>query len=136
VLEAVHLVNGPRWQMLRLGSVEEVLAAEPAGRAVPGSDVGLVAAYPHGAPLQLELRAFFADGLGRVKEDPVTGSFNAGVAMHLFAAGLATARYIAGQGQKVGADGRIRCTHGADGSVWIGGRSVTIARGAELPALP
>ena len=99
-----------------------------------GTDVGLVAAYPEGSPLQWELRAFFADGLGKVKEDPVTGSFNAGVGMHLFASGLARGSYVAGQGQKTGADGRIRCTHGADGSVWIGGRSVTIARGAELPA--
>jgi predicted PhzF superfamily epimerase YddE/YHI9 len=82
------------------------------------------------------LRAFFADPLGRVREDPVTGSFNAGVAMHVFANGLAEDRYIAGQGQKTGADGRIHCTRGADGSVWIGGRSVTIARGAELPAIP
>jgi PhzF family phenazine biosynthesis protein len=136
VVEAAHVANGPKWQMLRLGSVEEVLAAEPAAHAPIGTDVGLVAAYPEGSPLQWELRAFFADGLGKVKEDPVTGSFNAGVAMHVFASGLAHGSYVAGQGQKTGADGRIHCTHGADGSVWIGGRSVTIARGAELPAFP
>ena len=136
VVEAAHVENGPRWQMLRLGSVEEVLEAEPAAKAAIGTDVGLVAGYPEGSPLQWELRAFFVDALGRVREDPVTGSFNAGVAMHLFAGGLARTSYIAGQGQKLGADGRIHCTHGADGSVWVGGRSATIARGAELPAIP
>ena len=136
VVEAARVENGPRWQMLRLGSVEEVLEAEPAAKAAIGTDVGLVAGYPEGSPLQWELRAFFVDALGRVREDPVTGSFNAGVAMHLFAGGLARASYIAGQGQKLGADGRIYCTHGADGSVWVGGRSATIARGAELPAIP
>lgn len=136
VVEAAHVANGPRWQMLLLGSAEELLAAEPAAKAPAGTDVGLVASYPQGSPLQWELRAFFADALGRVREDPVTGSFNAAVAMHLFAAGLAQGSYIAGQGQKIGADGRIHCTHGADDSIWVGGRSVTIARGAELPAIP
>ena len=133
VVEAVHVANGPRWQMLRLASVEELLVAEPAARAPVGTDVGLVAAYEDGAPLQWELRAFFADGYGKVREDPVTGSFNAGVAMQLFGSGLAQGSYLAGQGQKTGADGRIHCSQDASGAVWVGGRVATIARGASLP---
>ena len=41
--------------------------------------------------------------------------------------------YVAGQGRKVGADGRIHCSQDEDGAVWIGGRVDTIAAGAELP---
>lgn len=134
VIEAVHVANGPKWQLLRLESVEALLAAEPAAKAQIGIDVGLAAPYPAGSRLDWELRAFFANQNGGVSEDPVTGSFNAGVAMHLFGTGLATGSYRAGQGQKIGADGVVHCSQDADGSVWIGGRSVIIARSADLPA--
>lgn len=133
VVEAVHVANGPHWQMLRLGSAEDLLAAEPAAKAPVGTDVGLAAPHAPGGEVAWELRAFFADPLGGLKEDPVTGSFNAGVAMHLFASDLAEGSYVAGQGQKVGADGRIFCSVDETGAVWIGGRTATISRGAALP---
>lgn len=128
VVEAVHVANGPKWQLLRLRSAADVLAAEPAAKAPPGTDVGLAGPSDEG----WELRAFFADGEGRMVEDPVTGSFNAGVALHLFGAGLARESYTAFQGRKVGADGRVQCSIEADGAVWIGGRTDTIASGAGL----
>lgn len=128
VVEAVHVANGPKWQLLRLRSAADVLAAEPAAKAPPGTDVGLAGPSDEG----WELRALFADGEGRMVEDPVTGSFNAGVALHLFGAGLARESYIAFQGRKVGADGRVQCSIEADGAVWIGGRTDTIASGAGL----
>jgi len=131
VLEGVHVANGPQWQLLRLSSAAEVLAAVPAAQAPVGTDIGL--AGPAGRDgVDWELRAFFANQHGTVVEDPVTGSFNAGVAMHLFAAGLASGSYVAGQGQRTGADGRVYCTQGADGRVWIGGRVDMVARGAAL----
>ncbi len=133
VIEAVHVANGPRWQLLRLRSLAVLLAAEPAAKAPLGTDIGLVAPGENG--IDWELRAFFANGLGSVCEDPVTGSLNAGAACHLFASGLASGAYLAGQGQKVGADGRVHCRIDADGAVWIGGRVDTIAAGAMLPAL-
>ena len=79
------------------------------------------------------MRAFFVNEAGGVVEDPVTGSLNAGIAMHLFGNGLAQVSYVAGQGQKIGADGRAFCSIDADGVVWVGGRVATIASGAELP---
>lgn len=133
VVEAVHVANGPKWQLLRLRSAADLLAAEPAAKAPLGTDIGLCALGENG--VDWELRAFFANGLGAVCEDPVTGSLNAGVACHLFASGLASGSYLAGQGQKVGADGRIHCRIDAHGAVWIGGRVDTIAAGADLPAL-
>lgn len=135
VVEAVHVSNGPNWQLLRLKSAQDVLDAQPMSKAVPGTDVGLAGPVGGGEGVDWELRAFFANQHGNLVEDPVTGSFNAGVALHLFASGLAEGRYMAGQGQKVGADGHISCTRDEDGRTWIGGRSCTIARGAGLPAL-
>lgn len=132
VLEAVHVANGPPWRLLRLGSAAEVLAAEPAARAPVGIGIGL--AGPDGEGW--ELRAFFSNGRGEVVEDPVTGSFNAGVAVHLFGNGLAKDSYSATQGRKVGADGHIHCSIDADGAVWIAGRVATIAAGAALPVFP
>lgn len=136
VVDAVHVANGPKWQLLRLRAAEDVLAASPVAKALPGTDIGLAGPAPAGGAVDWELRAFFANQHGAMVEDPVTGSFNAGVAMHLFESGLAQGSYVAGQGQRIGADGHIHCAVAGDGRVWIGGLSATIAAGALLPALP
>jgi PhzF family phenazine biosynthesis protein len=133
IVEAVHVANGPQWQLLRLRGAAEVLAAEPLPRAPAGTDIGLAGPIAAG-DADWELRAFFANQHGAVVEDPVTGSLNAGVALHLFGTGLAAGRYRAAQGRKTGADGLVECEQAADGQVWIGGRSATIAGGAELSA--
>ena len=132
IVEAVHVANGPKWQLLRLRSAEDVLAAEPVAKAPAGTDVGLAGPAGEGSGADWELRAFFANQHGAIVEDPVTGSFNAGVAMHLFASGLTEGSYIAAQGRKTGADGRVYVMQDADGAVWIGGRCDTVARGAEV----
>jgi len=134
IVEAVHVANGPQWRLLRLRSAADVLAAQPLAQAPAGTDIGLAGPVPEGGAADWELRAFFGDQHGKLVEDPVTGSFNAGVALHLFATGLAKDRYVAAQGRQTGADGRIECVRDADGRVWIGGRCDTIARGASLPA--
>lgn len=132
VVEAVHVANGPKWQLLRLRSAEDVLAAKPAAKAAPGTDIGLAGPAGAGGAVDWELRALFANQHGTLVEDPVTGSFNAGVAMHLFGSGLAQGSYVAGQGQCVGADGHVHCRIDDDGQVWIGGLCATIAAGAAL----
>lgn len=132
VVEAVHLANGPAWRLLRLRSAADVLAARPAAQARPGTEIGLAGPHPAGSEADWEVRAFFAKGSGQLAEDPVTGSFNAGLAMHLFEHGLARESYLAAQGRATGADGRVLCRAEADGGVWIGGRVDTIASGARL----
>jgi len=134
VVEAVHVANGPKWQLLRLRSGEDVLAAEPAAKAAPGTDIGLAGPCPAGEDVDWEIRAFFANAIGRFVEDPVTGSFNAGVAMHLFQTGLASGSYRAAQGRKTGADGLVYCQQDAAGDVWIGGRCATVSRAGDLTA--
>ena len=131
IVEAVHVANGPKWQLLRLRSDADVLAAEPLAKAPPGTDIGLAGPIASGEA-DWELRAFFANQHGAIVEDPVTGSFNAGVALHLFGNGLARGRYRAAQGRRTGADGLVECEQASDGRVWIGGRCATIAAGARL----
>jgi len=134
IVEAVHVCNGPAWKLLRLRSAEDVLAAKPVSNAPAGTDIGLAASAAIDSGTDWEIRAFFANQHGAMVEDPVTGSFNAGVALHLFESGLAEGSYVAGQGRMVGAEGRVHCSMDSDGAVWIGGRVATIASGAELPA--
>ncbi|MFA6218247.1 MAG: PhzF family phenazine biosynthesis protein [Erythrobacter sp.] len=132
VVEAVHVRNGPDWRLLRLRSADDVLAAKPAPTAPAGTDIGLAGPCAEGSAAGWELRAFFSDSQGRFREDPVTGSFNAGVALHLFDNGLAESRYRAAQGRMTGADGLVDCTREEDGSTWVGGRCDTIASHADL----
>ncbi|ANY19866.1 Trans-2,3-dihydro-3-hydroxyanthranilate isomerase [Tsuneonella dongtanensis] len=132
IIEAVHVANGPQWILLRLESAEQVLAATQVSEAPIGTDVGLAAPGKPGSGVDWELRAFFADQHGKLREDPVTGSFNAGVALHLFSSGLASGRYVAAQGRMTGADGRVVCEQDADGSVWIGGRCETVSSNGSL----
>lgn len=134
LVEAVHVSNGPQWQLLRLDTAEAVLGAEPASKAALGTDIGLAGPHVEGERRDWELRAFFADTIGRFVEDPVTGSFNAGVAMHLFGSGLAEGTYTAGQGQKVGADGLVECAQDETGDVWIGGACRMISQGGSVSA--
>lgn len=135
VVEAVHVANGPQWQLLRLRSAEDVLRAKPAASAPIGTDIGLAGPHIGGNPIHWEVRAIFANQHGTLVEDPVTGSFNAGVARHLFENGLVTDNFVAGQGQCVGADGHVHCTRDAAGQVWIGGRCDMIAAGANVGTL-
>jgi len=80
------------------------------------------------ADAAIEVRAFFNDGGGPLREDPVTGSLNASVAQWLTAAGRVQAPYVARQGARAGRDGRVHVTE-ADGELWIGGRAVVAVRG-------
>jgi len=132
IVEARWAHNGPPWKLLLLESAEAVIAAAPEPRAPLGVCVGL-AGYSGGTNgVDWELRAFFADQHGAFKEDPVTGSFNAGVASLLLNRPGAPANLQAAQGRCVGADGRIAWTKDASGAVWVGGRCDMIAAAAEL----
>jgi predicted PhzF superfamily epimerase YddE/YHI9 len=63
------------------------------------------------------------------REDPVTGSLNAGLAMWLTRTGRATTPYTAAQGTVLGREGRIRVTADASGTLWVGGGTVTCIEG-------
>jgi predicted PhzF superfamily epimerase YddE/YHI9 len=88
----------------------------------------VVGPHPAGNPVAFELRAFFTDHQGGVREDPVTGSLNASTAEWLLSSGRASAPYIAAQGARVGRSGRIHIDQDSRG-VWVGGRTATLFSG-------
>ncbi|RZI78545.1 MAG: PhzF family phenazine biosynthesis protein [Variovorax sp.] len=151
IVAAQLLDNGPVWLGLLLDEVDTVLALQPDHRALKqlGQKVGVAAvarapepvgliarsnrearAFAGSAPgstIALEVRAFAAP-IG-VEEDPVTGSLNASLAQWLIADGHLPERYLAGQGQCLGRDGRLGVERDAAGQVWIGGDTITCIEG-------
>ena len=128
--------NGPGWRGVMLHSAEQVLALKPDATVLAGLDIGVVG--PRGKVgvvgarqdegIAFEVRAFFP-GHGGLAEDPVTGSLNAALAQWLIGAGLAPERYVASQGTALGRAGRVHLERVADGTVWVGGESVTCISG-------
>ena len=130
VVEAAWCDNGPRWAGILLGSAEEVLAVRP------GNDdvfVGIAGPHPPGSPVAWEVRAFFSGG-GQLVEDPVTGSFNAGLAQWLLESGRASAPYVAAQGTVLGRSGRVHVSRDDRGTIWVGGETRTLISGVADPA--
>ena len=125
ILAAEWADNGPGWVAVLLASAEAVLALKP---APIDFDLGVVGAHPPGSALAIEVRAFFPKD-GTTVEDPVTGSLNASLAMWLLGSGRATAPYVARQGTALGRDGRVHVTRDDDGTIWVGGGTVTCVAG-------
>jgi PhzF family phenazine biosynthesis protein len=125
VVDSAWVDNGPGWVAVRLATVDEVLAIRPRHAEL---DIGVVAAYPPGGPLAVEVRALFPKD-GAMVEDPVTGSLNASLAQWLLGAGVLTAPYVAGQGTVLGRAGRAYIDQDPDGTIWVGGETVTRVTG-------
>jgi predicted PhzF superfamily epimerase YddE/YHI9 len=51
------------------------------------------------------------------------------LAQWLIGAGMAPARYVAAQGTALGRAGRVRIERDDDGTIWVGGASVTCVQG-------
>ncbi len=128
VVDSAWIDNGPGWMGILLESVDAVMNVRLPSVAVPGFDVGLVGLHDPGGDCAVEVRAFFADAAGSVREDPVTGSLNASVAQWLTATGRLTTPYVAAQGQALGRRGRIH-VDAADGALWVGGRATVVISG-------
>ncbi len=120
--------NGPPWRGVMLRSAAQVLALKPNATVLAGLDIGVVAPQPAGADTAFEVRAFFHTH-DTLSEDPVTGSLNAAVAQWLMGAGLAPDRYVAAQGTAMGRAGRVHIERDANGTIWVGGASVTCISG-------
>jgi PhzF family phenazine biosynthesis protein len=129
IVDSQWVDNGPGWVGVLLASAEAVLAVRPTADGGDHIDVGMVGFYPPGAPDLYEVRAIFSDGHGGLIEDPVTGSLNASLAQWLIGTGRAQAPYTASQGSVLGRTGRPRISQFADGSIWVGGDTVTRIEG-------
>ena len=108
-----------------LASAEAVLAVRPGSIDL---DLGVVGPYPAGSPEAFEVRAFFPKD-GATVEDPVTGSLNASLAQWLLGSGRATAPYVASQGTVLGRAGRVHISPDAEGTIWVGGGTITCIAG-------
>jgi PhzF family phenazine biosynthesis protein len=125
ILDAEWADNGPGWAAVLLASAEAVLALRP---GVVDLDLGVVGPYPPGSPEMFEVRAFFPKD-GATAEDPVTGSLNASLAQWLLRTGRARVPYVASQGTALGRSGRVHVSSDPDGTIWVGGGTVTCVRG-------
>jgi PhzF family phenazine biosynthesis protein len=125
ILDAAWADNGPGWVAVLLADAEAVLALRP---GFVDLDVGAVGPYPEGATEAFEVRAFFPKD-GSTVEDPVTGSLNASLAEWLLDSGRAEAPYVARQGTALGRAGRVHVTRDEDGTIWVGGGTVTCITG-------
>lgn len=128
--------NGPGWRGVMLRSAAQVLELKPDAAVLAGLDIGVVG--PRGKvgvvgasdadDIAFEVRAFFPGNNG-LTEDPVTGSLNAALAQWLIGAGMAPERYVASQGTALQRAGRVHVERAGDGTVWIGGETVTCIQG-------
>ncbi|MEA2586969.1 MAG: hypothetical protein QOF33_5054 [Thermomicrobiales bacterium] len=125
IVDAEWVDNGPGWVAVMLATADAVLALRP--RTVD-LDLGVVGPYPPGSPEAIEVRAFFPKD-GSTVEDPVTGSLNASLAQWLLRTGRATAPYVASQGTVLGRSGRVHISRDPDGTIWVGGGTVTCISG-------
>lgn len=135
--------NGPGWRAVMLRSAEQVLSVKPDAAVLAGLDIGVVGPrgkvgvvgkmesdpnWESAADVLFEVRAFFPGNNG-IAEDPVTGSLNAALAQWLIGAGMAPEHYVASQGTALRRAGRVHIRRDTDGTVWVGGESVTCVQG-------
>jgi PhzF family phenazine biosynthesis protein len=129
LLDASWLVNGPEWIGVLLESAGQVLGLRPDFAALDGLKVGVIGPHAADAGTDFEVRTFIPGDAAA--EDPVTGSFNAGVAQWLIGSGRAPSSYTAAQGTVLGRAGRVHVnTVGED--VWVGGSSTTCISGTVV----
>lgn len=125
--------NGPGWIGVVLSSAQDVLGLRPSmsGISAAGLKIGVAGFFDEErAPAHLEVRAFVGGSPGR--EDPVTGSLNAGFAQWLIREGRAPRAYVARQGTVLGRGGFIHVEQ-HDDDVWIGGATRTVIEGTVTP---
>ena len=125
ILAAEWVDNGPGWVAVLLASAEAVLAVKP---APIDFDLGVVGPHPAGSAHAIEVRAFFPKD-GTTVEDPVTGSLNASLAQWLLGSDRLSSPYVAAQGTALGRAGRVHVSRDDDGTIWIGGGTITCVAG-------
>jgi PhzF family phenazine biosynthesis protein len=125
IVDAQWADNGPGWVAVLLADAEAVLALRP---RYTDLELGLVGPYPEGSPQAFEVRAFFPKN-GYMVEDAATGSLNASLAEWLLRTGRASAPYVASQGTALGRAARVHVSRDSDGTIWVGGGTVTCVTG-------
>jgi PhzF family phenazine biosynthesis protein len=132
VLGANWVDNGPGWLGLLLTDAADVLAID--SRQVAAAtrlEIGVIGAHDPSSREEVgadyEVRAF-CPGMS-IREDPATGSLNAGLAMWLTRSGHLPPHYRVRQGTVLGRDGRVTIRTDEHGALWVGGASRTLVEG-------
>lgn len=124
VIDSHWMDNGPGWVGLLLDSAQTVLDLEPTAAGHPGKwDIGVIGAHAPGAnPTgeEFEVRTFFTEGDIELREDPVTGSFNAAVAQWMMDSNRAQPPFTVRQGTAMGRRGQVKISL-EEGQLWVGG---------------
>ena len=129
VLHSARLDNGPVWQVIQLGSAEQVLAVDSSKVRWPETKpVGLIGAHKTGNECDYEVR-MLAPSSG-MSEDPITGSLNAALALWLQADGRLKEPVTIAQGTKINRRGRVFIRPSGDKDVFIGGDTHIVIDGA------
>jgi PhzF family phenazine biosynthesis protein len=125
---------GPVWFTVELRDGAQVAKLEPDMTAIAAltrdgaTGLTVFGFYGNGGPADVEVRSF-APRQG-IPEDPVCGSGNGCVAALIQRDRLlAQHAYAASQGRCLGRDGRVEVRYAADGTIWLGGQSVTCVEG-------
>ena len=123
--QTATLDNGPVWQVLDLGSAEEVLEIDSSrARWSPLEFVGLLGAHVPGSECDYEVRMLASNGV----EDPITGSLNAALAYWLRDQGRLDEPIVVSQGTAMGRHGRVFIRPTGD-SILIGGDTHILIEG-------
>ena len=124
---------GITWLTLQLADAQTVRRLQPDQARIRELSRGAVGVTvfgldEDGARQDLEVRSFApAEG---IPEDPVCGSGNGCAAVLIRQQRLLVKQpYIAAQGRCVGRDGRVEVRYESDGTIWLGGQSVTCIEG-------
>jgi PhzF family phenazine biosynthesis protein len=125
MVEVQWVDNGPGWLAVLLESADAVKALRPGS---VDREIGVLGPYPPGSDCAFEVRAFVAFN-GSTVEDPVTGSLNASLGQWLLSSGRASGPYVVSQGTMLQRAGRVHVSSDADGSVWVGGGTLTCISG-------
>ena len=125
---------GPVWFTVELRDGAQVAKLEPDMAAIAAltregaTGLTVFGFYGNGGLADVEVRSF-APGQG-IPEDPVCGSGNGCVAALIQRDRLLGKNaYAASQGRCLGRDGRVEVRYAADGTIWLGGQSVTCVEG-------
>lgn len=125
--------NGPGSCALLLRDAEAVLAVRPDVQALDGDRVGVVGRYPTDREDAVEVEVRFFPVSAGISEDPVTGSFHAGLAVWLTGNGTLPPRYTARQGSVLGREGRVGIAAGCDDApgtgIWVTGHVAHLVEG-------
>ncbi|EYT64682.1 phenazine biosynthesis protein PhzF [Dietzia sp. UCD-THP] len=127
--------NGPGSCALLLRDAETVLAVRPDMQALAGDRVGVLGRYPTDPadPAEVDVEVRFFPFSAGIPEDPVTGSFQAGLAVWLTGNGTLPQRYTARQGTVLGREGCVAISAGCDDApgtgIWVTGHVAHLVTG-------